>query len=239
MSTNKIDISGTYLIKTLLIVGGILTLFYIGSSLIMPLVVAAIIATLLNRPTRKLKQWGLPNWLSILISILVMVITFLLLSWLIGSQLNAIANDWPTIQEKAVDKLNIATQWANKNLDFEYKDYFEKNKKLVEKMQSIAGLFAKSFMDLLSQSLIIFVYIILLLIQKQMFIDFLKRLSSNSSAMSQLLSDVSKIISGYLIGKSKIMLFLFGIYYLGFTLGSVPFALFLAVFGALFQLFRM
>ena len=32
------------------------------------------------------------------------------------------------------------------------------------------------------------------------------------------------------------MLFLFGIYYLGFTLGSVPYALFLAVFGALFSI---
>jgi predicted PurR-regulated permease PerM len=69
-----------------------------------------------------------------------------------------------------------------------------------------------------------------------MFINFFKKLSSNPSAMTSLLSDSAKIISDYLSGKAKIMIFLFGIYYLGFTLGSVPYALFLAVFAALFSI---
>ena len=64
----------------------------------MPLVVAAIIAILLDKPTQKFNQWGLPHWLSITLSLLIMIIIFFLLFWLIGSQINNIADDWPTIK---------------------------------------------------------------------------------------------------------------------------------------------
>jgi predicted PurR-regulated permease PerM len=217
-------------------VGGILTILYIGSGLLMPLLVAAIIAILLDKPTEKLKQWGLPNWLAISLSVLLMVVIFSLLTWLISSQINTMANDWPTIKEKATEKLNTLSEWANQTLNWDYKDYFENNKRLVQKAESFGSAFLSSAMNLLSQSLIIFVYIILLLMQRNMFIKFFKKLVSNASAMGVVLSDSKKIINNYLLGKGKIMVFLFGIYYLGFTLGSVPYALFLAVFAALFSI---
>ena len=216
--------------------GGILTILYIGSGLLMPLLVAAIIAILLDKPTEQLKQWGLPNWLAISLSVLLMVIIFSLLTWLISSQINTMANDWPTIKQKATEKLNTLSEWANQTLNWDYKDYFENNKRLVQKAESFGSAFLSSVMNLLSQSLIIFVYIILLLMQRNMFIKFFKKLVSNASAMGVVLSDSKKIINNYLLGKGKIMVFLFGIYYLGFTLGSVPYALFLAVFAALFSI---
>ncbi len=236
MSDSKISISGTYLIKALIIIGSILAILYIGSSLLMPLIVAAIIAILLDKPTKKMKHWGFPNWLSIILSVILLVVIFLLLTWLIGAQINTMAGDWPTIKEKATGKLNGLSEWANQKLNWDYREYIENNKRLVGKMESLAGAFLSSLINLLSQSLIIFVYIILLLMQKKMFISFFKKLTTNPSAMNSLLSDSSKIISNYLFGKAKIIVFLFGLYYLGFTLGSVPYALFLAMFAALFSI---
>ncbi|MDX1783726.1 MAG: AI-2E family transporter, partial [Aequorivita vladivostokensis] len=215
---------------------GILAILYIGSGLLLPLLVAAIIAILLDGPTEKLKKWGVPNWLAISLSVLLMVVIFSLLAWLITSQINTMANDWPTIKEKATEKLNTLSEWANQTLNWDYKDYFENNKRLIQKAESFGTAFLSSVMNLLSQSLIIFVYIILLLMQRNMFIKFFKKLVSNASAMGVVLSDSKKIINNYLLGKGKIMVFLFGIYYLGFTLGSVPYALFLAVFAALFSI---
>lgn len=236
MSANKIEISGHYLIKALLLVGGILALLYIGSSLLLPLVVAAVIAILLDSLTQKMKHWGVPNWLAITLSIVIMVVIFLLLTWLVGSQINTMANDWPTIKEKATEKLNGLSTWANQRLNWDYKDYIDNNKRLVDKLEQMAGIVLSSLMNVLSQSLIIFVYIVLLLMQKRKFINFFKKVTSNASATASLLSDASNIISSYLFGKSKIMVFLFGFYYLGFLLGSVPYALFLALFGALFSI---
>ena len=236
MSTPKIEISALNQIKILLLVGGILTLLYFGQSLIMPLLVAAIMAILLDIPVKKLKSWGLPNWLAITIAILLMLIIFFLLFWLITSQINTMANDWPTMKEKATDKLNIFSQWTNEQLNWDYKDYIENNKKLIQKAEGLASSFLSSFMNLLSQSLIIFVYIILFLMQKKQFINFFKKLFSNEMAMSLLLVNSAKITKNYFVGKGKIMLFLFGIYYVGFLIGSVPYALFLALFAALFSI---
>ncbi|WP_179021712.1 AI-2E family transporter [Winogradskyella forsetii] len=236
MSNPKIDISGTNLIKTLLITGGILALIYFGKSLIMPLLVAAIIAIILDIAVKKLKSLGLPKWLCITVSVLLMLIIFSLLFWLISSQINNMGDDWPVIKEKATEKLNTFSQWANEELGWDYKDYIENNKKLVQKAEEFASAFLSSLMNLLSQSFIIFIYIILFLMQKKQFINFFKKLFTNNEAIDSLLKNAANNVNGYFLGKGKIMLFLFGIYYLGFTIGSVPYALFLALFAALFSI---
>ncbi|MDN3491340.1 AI-2E family transporter [Winogradskyella bathintestinalis] len=236
MSTEKIEISALNLIKILLLSGGILVLLYYGKDIIMPLLVAAIISILLDTPVQKFKSLGLPNWLSITLAVLLMLVVFSLLFWLISSQINNMAQDWPTIKDKATDKLNSFSQWANDRLNWDYKDYIENNKKLVEKAESLASIFLASLMSLLSQSLIIFVYIILFLMQKLQFVNFFKKLFSNQTAINSLLKNSAKITRNYFVGKGKIMLFLFVIYYVGFLIGSVPYALFLALFAALFSI---
>lgn len=236
MTNSKIEISATLIIKILLISGGILTLMTIGSGLLLPLMVAIIIAVLLDKPINKLTKWGIPNIWAIFISVSLMVVLFVLLSWLIGSQLNKMAEDWPELKEKGTQKLNQLSEWANSNLNWDYKDYMNNNSKIISRVESLAGSVLKSLINVLSQSFIIFIYIIVLLMQKKMFINFFRMIASDSEAMTSLLSEASKNIRNYLVGKGKIMFFLFVIYYIGFLLSSVPYALFLALFAALFSI---
>ena len=236
MTNSKIEISGTNIIKMLLIIGGIFALMTIGADLLLPLMVAVIIAVLLDKPTKKLTKWGIPNIWAIVISVSLMVVVFLSLSWLIGSQLNRMADDWPELKEKGTEKLNHLSEWANTTLNWDYKDYVNNNSKIMTKVETAAGSVATSLLNVVSQSFIIFIYIIVLLLQKKMFINFFRKIASDADAMSSLLSEASDNISNYLVGKGKIMLFLFVIYYIGFLVGSVPYALFLALFAALFSI---
>jgi len=236
VNNTKIEVSGKYLIKTLLLLGGIWTLCYYGASIIMPLLIAAIIATLLNKVVKKIKKWGFPNWLAITVSIVLLLVVFFLITWLMTTQITTMANDWPTIKEKGTEKLNDLSQWANERLDINYKNYIENNKKLIEQAKNLATLFLSSITKLLSQSFIIFIYVILLLMQKNRFIHFFKKIVTDNDAMGTILKEAAKTINHYFFGKSKIMVFLFGIYYLGFLLGEVPYALFLALFAALFSI---
>ena len=98
----------------------------------MPLAVAVIIAILLDKPNKKMIQWGFPRWLALTLSVLLMLLIFSLLFWLIASQINVIANDWPTIREKATEKLNTLTEWTNQRLNWDYKDYVNNNEKLIK-----------------------------------------------------------------------------------------------------------
>lgn len=236
MEQNKIAISSSNLLKTLLLLSIIWVIFYYGATLLLPLLVAAMIATLLDKPTKKLQKWGVPHWMAITISILLMSIVLIGLFWLVSSQISIMANNWSTIREKAVDKYDLFSSWVQRNFNINPKKMLDNNFDFINKLKSFFKVFISSFSNLLSQSFIILIYIILLLMQKEMFIIFFQKLVKNEKAAGSILKNSSQIITGYLFGKGKIMIFLFILYYVGFLLGEVPYALFLALFASLFSI---
>ncbi|SDF08823.1 Predicted PurR-regulated permease PerM [Pricia antarctica] len=236
MKDDKIDISGKYLLKAVLLLSGIWVILFYGSALVLPLLVAAIIATLLNRPTEKLKKWGFPDWLAMTVSLILTGIVLLLLFWLVSSQIGNMADEWSTIKEKATEKYGFFSEWAKRTIQIDPARFVDNNIDLTDRLKSISKIFIASFTDLLTQSFIILIYTILFLMQKRMFMRFFKKLVKNDNAGSKILSGSSRIIGNYMFGKGIIMVFLFIVYYLGFTFGQVPFALFLALFAALFSI---
>lgn len=236
MDNSKITISAKHTIKFLLIISLFWIILTYASNLILPLIVATIIATLLDKPTKKMRSWGFPKWLAISISILASIIFFTLLFWLISSQVNIMANDWPSIKEKALEKYHIFSSWMQNKFQVNPRESFNENINFFDQLQKLAQGFLSSISNLISNSFIILIYVILLLIQKQLFIGFFKKLVNNKQGATKILHGSSKIISGYLFGKGKIMIFLFIIYFIGFKIGQVPYALFLALFASLFSI---
>lgn len=236
MEEEKIDISGNGLLKTVVLLSIIWVVLFYGSTLLLPLLVSALIATLLDKPKKLLKKWGLPDWLALTISVILLCIVLFLLVWLISSQLGNMADDWPTIKEKAIEKFNVISNWVQSTFKIDPAHLADNNFDFMDKIKNFSKAFIASLTNLFSQSFIIFIYIILFLMQKKMFIGFFKKLVKNEKAASRILVGSSQIINDYLFGKGKIMFFLFVIYYLGFSVGQVPFALFLALFAALFSI---
>ena len=232
----KVAISGNSLLKALLLLSLIWAVLFYGSSLILPLLISAIIAALLDKPSKKFKKWGFPNWLAISVSLILMSIILFLLFWLISSQIGSMADDWPIIKEKASGKYKLFYDWLTSTFQINPGNFVDNNFDMMDKFQSLGKTLISSLSNLLSQSFIILVYIVLFLIQKKMFILFFKKLLRNEEAAATILKGSSQIISDYIFGKGKIMCFLFIIYYLGFSVGQVPFALFLALFAALFSI---
>lgn len=236
VTEEKVEISINQVLKVLLLLSGVWAVCYYGATLILPLLVSVIIATLLNGPTERFKKWGFPNWLAISISLIVMTIVILLLFWLISSQIGNMAEDWPTIKEKATEKYTILNDSIQKTLGIDVENVVGNQLNFKEKLTSLSKALATSLSNLLSQSFLIMVYVVLFLMQKRMFMQFFKKLFTNPNAATDILTGSSKIINDYMFGKAKIMIFLFIIYYLGFLAGQVPFALFLAMFAALFSI---
>ncbi len=236
MENNKIDISRDYLLKSVLLLSIIWAVLYYGSNLVLPLLVAAIVATILNEPTKKLIQWGFANWLAISVSVLLLTVVILFLFWLISAQVGNMADDWPTIEEKAMEKYSALNQWISENFEIDMESFVNNKLDVVSKLKGLFTAFIASLSNLVSQSFIILIYTILFLMQKKTFIKFFMKLVKSEKAACIILKNSAKIVNDYLFGKGKIMVFLFIIYYLGFTLGQVPYALFLALFAALFSI---
>lgn len=233
---NKIDISGSYFLRVVFLLIGIWAILYYGSSLLLPLLISAIIATLLDKPTEKLKKWGFPKWLAMTVSLIILSTVLLLLFWLISTQIENMADDWPKIRNKGAEKYEFISQWIKNTFQIDPAQFVDNNLNLMDKLKNFSKFFIISLTDLFTQSFIIFIYTVLFLMQKQMFIRFFEKLVKNKDVGFSILRDSSQIISNYMFGKGIVMFFLFLVYYLGFTLGQVPFALFLALFAALFSI---
>lgn len=236
MDRNKIDISGNAILKTVLLIGSLWIVLKFGSTFILPLLLSIIIATLLDRPTTKFQEWGLPKWLSITVSMVLMAAVVFLVFWLVGSQVNNMADDWPTIENKASEKYAVFKDWAQRTLQINPESFASENFDLIGALKGLFTGFLSSLTGLMSQSFIILVYVILLLVQKEVFVNFVKKLFKKERPATEFLKESSSVISNYLFGKGKIMVFLFVIYFIGFKIGKVPYALFLAVFAALFSI---
>lgn len=232
----KLNISGNYLIRAIVLLSGIWIILYYGSVLILPLLIAILLATLLNRPTERLKKWGFPKWLAILVSLIVTGVVLFLLFWLITSQIGSIADDWPKIEDKATEKYNMFSSWLQQTFQIDAAQVVSKNVNFADKLKGFSKIFFTSFTSLFSQLLLTMVYTVLFLLQKAMFIGFFEKLVNDKKTGAQILIGASKSITDYMFGKALVMLFLFVIYYLGFIFGDVPFALFLALFASIFSI---
>lgn len=146
------------------------------------------------------------------------------------------ASDWPTIEKKAMAKYADFKSWAQQTLQLDFERFANENFDLIAALKEVSAGFLSSLSGLLSQSFIILVYVVLLLMQKGIFVNFFKKLFRKEPPATEFLRESSSVISDYLFGKGKIMVFLFAIYFIGFKIGKVPYALFLAVFAALFSI---
>lgn len=234
----KITINLKKFVLAILAFWGIVMMLYIGASLILPLLVAALFATAVNGPTERLKQWGLPKGVAITIVMILFIglcsIVLLVVSW----QVNIIVNDWAEIQNKATNKMTELNQWMSRLLGINPFEYLSDSNFVGKKVRNFATDMFGSIASISSQALIVLIYIILFLLQKELFHNFLKKLvkTEEEETMSIILQEAGSIVNKYLIGKGKIMLILFLGYYIGFLLGDVPYALFLAIFAALFSI---
>ncbi|WP_052597645.1 AI-2E family transporter [Aureispira sp. CCB-QB1] len=237
-NTPKITIAPKNFVIAILVFIGIAIMLYLGASLLLPLLVAALFATALNGPTEKLKNLGLPKGVAITIVMILLISLFSIIFIIISWQINIIVSDWAEIQNKASQKITELNQWFSKSFGINPFRYLSESDFTNKKMRSFATGMLGSAMTFASQALITLIYIILFLLQKEMFHNFFKKLvrKEEEATICVMLEESSSIVNKYLIGKGKIMLILFVAYYIGFLLGSVPYALFLAIFAALFSI---
>ncbi|PVX50032.1 putative PurR-regulated permease PerM [Balneicella halophila] len=238
MGLSKIHISAVKLLRFLGVFIGIILILYHGSSIVLPLVVAMVVATLLDIPMSTMQKWGLPKWLALTLSVLLMIVIFSALMWLTGWQIDNISKDWDTIQERASEKIDTLMAWSKDTLGINLESYLNKESGLTKNLQSFATNFLSSFSNVVSQSFIILIYIILLLMQKEMFHNFFYKLGAdkNKPTIEKIINKSGEMVSKYLLGKAKLMIILFVIYYGGFLIADVPYALFLAFFASVFSI---
>lgn len=88
-----------------------------AKSFLIPFVTAIILAMIMNPIFKKLNNWGVPRTLAILISDLIIVLFISLMGFLLISQVNRLADNWPEIERKIHPELVQFEEFIAKNFN--------------------------------------------------------------------------------------------------------------------------
>ncbi len=184
----------------------LVTILYIGKSIIIPIVFAIIIAIVLHPLVNFLVRLRINRVVAITISLFLTLLVILAFSSLIFSQVNRLSESWPAM----VDKFSaIINQAINDGAEYFNKDpqkiHAWITKTLNELINMSTAALGQTLVIVGSGLVVLFllpVYIFLLLFYQPILIEFIRRLfsDSNQSQVRSIVSQTKTVIQRYLSG---------------------------------------
>jgi predicted PurR-regulated permease PerM len=182
------------------------TIIYLGSDIIMPLVLALLFSVLLLPVYRFFKRRRFPNILATLTSLFTLLAVFALIVWFLSDQLITLFSDFPTIKANILVHLNNLSAWIDRKMHFSGTEQLAFINAQSEKVLTMAGVAvrnaANSLTGFLLYATLVPLYIFLILQYKNLLLRFLF-LWFNSDQQDNVrlaVRDTETIIKSYLGG---------------------------------------
>jgi predicted PurR-regulated permease PerM len=185
----------------------ILTILYIGSTIIMPLLLAMLIAILL-RPVVVFfnKKMKIPHVIAVLLAVLFFVVFVVSIVFFISWQVTDFVDDWPKIKYNMTMNYEHLQRWIKDSFNISYKKqetYIEsvKNDSLTNK-QELVGNTLSTFSSTLLNLVLIPIYAFLILIYRNLFKKFLAKLvaQKNHPTLVDILCEIKLVVQSYIVG---------------------------------------
>ncbi len=202
-------------------------------SFIIPLAFSALFAIVLNPLLRKLEGWGVPRILAIILAMLSFTLILSALATYSAYQLNLLMEDLPSIQKRVVELFDQVLANLESVLGFELA---ERNGSMwKDALKRVAPFFGDFISGTSSAATIIVqipIYIFLILLYKEKFLRFLGEVLTDSSTAHSRVSEVKKVVQGYVSGLFIVILILAILNSLGLWILGIRYALFFGIFSA-------
>jgi predicted PurR-regulated permease PerM len=221
----------------------ILTILYIGSTIIMPLLLAMLIAILL-RPLVVFfnKKMRVPHVVAVLIAVLLFVVFVVSIVFFISWQVTDFVDDWPKIKYNMTMNYEHLQRWIKDSFNISYKKqetYIEsvKNDSLTNK-QELVGNTLSTFSSTLLNLVLIPLYAFLILIYRNLFKKFLAKLvaQKNHPTLVDILSEIKLVVQSYIVGLLIEMGIVAVLTTIGLSIIGVPYAILLGTITAILNL---
>jgi len=197
-----------YIRATILIIGlfALVTVLFIGRSIIVPLVFAIIIAILLH-PVVNFFVWiRLNRVVAIIITIFLTFIAIAAFGVLIFSQVSRFSDSWPLLVDKFTALFNDTITWASGYFDINAQKIhvwvIESKAKLINIGSASIGKTLLGVGNVVFVLLLVPVYVFLILFYQPLLLDFIHKVfgKSNKRQVSQIVTQIKTVIQRYLIG---------------------------------------
>ena len=177
-----------------------------GHGIITPIVMAFFLSILLMPAYRFLKRLKLPDTVSIIMCLLLVIAAMVLLVWFFSSQISGLLSDIPQIKKNVTIHLNSISEWINKKTDYTTERQVQIINEQSKKALDLAGQLASNAAASLS-SVLVFVglmpiYIFLLLSYKNLLLRFVFMWFNveDHTEVEGAIKDTEAIIKSFLVG---------------------------------------
>jgi len=211
---------------------------YFARDFLIPLAIGAVVATLFLPLCRWMEQKKTPRGLAVMFCILILLIALSGIGILLSQQVSTLSNDFSIIRERSVELINEVQKYifAHSGISIE-----KQNQELINQQPAIT-LFLKeiaiSLPALITNLILTLVYILFLLYYRSHIKQFILKFSSASQKdeMEKVIDSVGHVSQQYLVGLSKMIVCLWLMYGVGFSLLGVKNALFFAFLCGLLEI---
>jgi predicted PurR-regulated permease PerM len=228
-------------IKILLVTLLTFILLYYGKPFLVPFIIAALLAMLILPLSVRLER-KMKKALAILISISVLLVALSIIISVFAWQISDISDKAPQIQKNISEKIQELRTFATNSLGIPRQ---QQQKIIKEQQQSSSGKMStlltgvfSSFGSFLTNFIIVMVYIFLFLLYRNRFQQFvLKQVPQQEQQNAkEIMHEVRQVAQKYLTGLSIMIVCLWILYSIGFTIAGVDNAIFFAILCGLLEI---
>jgi len=227
---------------TLMTLGIIGVIIFLGSKILMPLSVSFFFALLLlplvNFLENKLKFHKI---LSVTSSVIVFVLLIASVFTFLGSEVGSFYKDMPKVERNIDKHINTMKKWVKNELGINYyeqKEYIEEVKQAQEGNQRLLEFDFGSFSQTLLNILLIPIYIFLILIYRHRISTFFKMkvADKHHTKLDKILHEVKTVVRNYIAGLGLQVIIVSLLTATGFYFIGLKYFIFLGVLTALLNL---
>lgn len=229
--------TNTAVIKNLLLLFLIFVGLYYAKEFLMPLAIGGILATLFLPFCRWMEQ-KLPKFLAVFSCFLTLLLIMTTIVALLGWQISGLVTDIAVIKQKAIDIFTSMQAYILENLGISVIDQTQIMKGEQPSLSGVVQMMLGSFANLFTNLILVLVYVFALLYYRGHLKNTLLKLtkSAQKNEMEEVIYQSTFISQQYLLGLSKMILLLWIMYGIGFSIIGVPNALFFAILCGLLEI---
>jgi len=231
-------LSLSLVIKKIVLVFLIIAGLYYAKDFLMPLFIGGVLATLFLPFSNWLEQHKISKGLAVIFSFLGLLTVISGITWLLGYKISELITDITVIKEKSTaigiqiqnyifDHLNISIEEQISIINNEKPSYSGM-------MQSVLS----SVSYVITSLILVLVYFVFLLYYRNHIKNFILKLTAveQRPSMEIMMHDVAHISQQYLLGLSKMIVLLWIMYGIGFSIIGVENAIFFAILCGLLEI---
>jgi predicted PurR-regulated permease PerM len=225
-------------IKKLLVLFLVFSGIYFAKNFLMPMCIGGILATIFIPFCNWLEKKKLNKGLAVFICFLSLLLLIFIMISLLGYKITELISDIASLKLKVIETGTQLQKYILNHLNISIDQQFKILKNGQPSYANMAQIMIGSVSSFLSTFILLLVYFVFLLYYRNHLKNFIIKLTAKlqQSEMQEIIQKVTSVSQQYLLGLSKMILLLWIMYGIGFSLIGVENAVFFAIMCGLLEI---